>query len=119
MPMTWSPCASAPSRRSRSKTASRSGSHPGGLAFNEDKTRIVRLEDGFDFLGFSIRRYRNGKLLIKPSKAAVQRIRSRLAAEVRALHGANAEAVINALNPVIRGWAAYYRTVVSKEIFSD
>jgi RNA-directed DNA polymerase len=91
---------------------------PRGLAFNEDKTRIVRLEDGFDFLGFSIRRYRNGKLLIKPSKAAVQRIRSRLAAEVRALHGANAEAVINALNPVIRGWAAYYRTVVSKEIFS-
>jgi RNA-directed DNA polymerase len=43
---------------------------PRGLAFNEDKTRIVRLEDGFDFLGFSIRRYRNGKLLIKPSKAA-------------------------------------------------
>jgi RNA-directed DNA polymerase len=91
---------------------------PRGLAFNEDKTCIVRLDDGFDFLGFSIRRYRNGKLLIKPSKAAVQRIRSRLAAEVRALHGANAEAVINALNPVIRGWAAYYRTVVSKEIFS-
>jgi RNA-directed DNA polymerase len=91
---------------------------PRGLAFNEDKTRTVRLEDGFDFLGFSIRRYRNGKLLIKPSKAAVQRIRSRLAAEVRALHGANAEAVINALNPIIRGWAAYYRTVVSKEIFS-
>jgi RNA-directed DNA polymerase len=80
---------------------------PRGLAFNEDKTRIVRLDDGFDFLGFSIRRYRNGKLLIKPSKAAVQRIRSRLAAEVRALHGANAEAVINALNPVIRGWAAF------------
>jgi RNA-directed DNA polymerase len=76
---------------------------PRGLAFNEDKTRIVRLEDGFDFLGFSIRRYRNGKLLIKPSKAAVQRIRSRLAAEVKALHGANAEAVINKLNPVIRG----------------
>jgi RNA-directed DNA polymerase len=92
---------------------------PRGLAFNEDKTRIVRLEDGFDFLGFGIRRYRNGKLLIKPSKAAVQRIRSRLAAEVSALHGANAEAVINKLNPVIRGWAAYYRTVVSKEIFSD
>jgi hypothetical protein len=80
---------------------------PRGLAFNEDKTSIVRLEDGFDFLEFSIRRYRNGKLLTKPSKAAVQRIRSRLAAEVRALHGANAEAVINALNPVIRGWAAY------------
>jgi RNA-directed DNA polymerase len=91
---------------------------PRGLAFNEDKTRIVGLEDGFEFLGFNVRRYRNGKLLIKPSKAAVRRIRRRLAAEVKALHGANAEAVINKLNPVIRGWAAYYRTVVSKEIFS-
>ncbi|MBA3278475.1 MAG: group II intron reverse transcriptase/maturase [Geodermatophilaceae bacterium] len=92
---------------------------PRGLAFNEDKTRIVGLDEGFDFLGFNIRRYRNGKLLIKPSKAAVQRIRSRLAAEVKALHGANAEAVITMLNPVIRGWAAYYRTAVSKEIFND
>jgi len=91
---------------------------PRGLAFNEDKTRVVALEDGFDFLGFNIRRYPNGKLLIKPSKEAVRRIRRRLATEVKALHGANAEAVITTLNPVIRGWAAYYRTVVSKEIFS-
>ena len=43
---------------------------PRGLVFNEDKTRIVHLDDGVDFLGFNIRRYRN-KLLIKPSKAAV------------------------------------------------
>jgi RNA-directed DNA polymerase len=92
---------------------------PRGLTFNEDKTRVVGLEDGFDFLGFNVRRYRNGKLLIKPSKAAVLRIRRRLAVEVKALHGANAEAVITKLNPVIRGWAAYYRTVVSKEIFSS
>lgn len=91
---------------------------PRGLAFNEDKTRVVGLEDGFDFLGFNIRRYRNGKLLVKPSKTAVQRVRRRLAADVKALHGANAEAVITKLNPIIRGWAAYYRTVVSKEVFS-
>jgi RNA-directed DNA polymerase len=92
---------------------------PRGLRINEDKTRIVFLEDGFDFLGFQIRRYRNGKLLIKPSKAAVQRFRARLTAEMRALRGANAQAVIRRLNPVIRGWAAYYRTVVSKKAFVD
>ncbi|MGF6889178.1 RNA-directed DNA polymerase [Nocardia sp. GAS34] len=91
---------------------------PRGLAFNADKTSIVGIGTGHDFLGFNIRRYRNGKLLIKPSKAAVKRIRGRLAAEVKALHGANAEAVINRLNPIIRGWAAYYRTAVSKEIFN-
>ena len=60
----------------------------------------------------------NGKLLIKPSKAAIRRIRERLAAEVRALRGDNAEAVIARLNPIIRGWAAYYRDVVSSKVFN-
>lgn len=89
---------------------------PRGLSFNNDKTRIVHLDDGCDFLGFNIRRYR-GKLLTKPSKAAIARIRSRLTAEMRALRGANAQAVISKLNPIIRGWAAYYRTGVSSEAF--
>jgi len=48
----------------------------------------------------------------------VQRHRERLAAEVRALRGANAAAVIKRLNPIIRGWSAYYRTVVSSEAFA-
>jgi len=92
---------------------------PRGLVFNEDKTKIVHLSEGFDFLGFNVRRYRNGKLLIKPSSAAVRRLRSRLAAEMRALRGSNAAAVIAALTPVIRGWAAYYRGAVSSKIFGD
>src|SRR5712691_6053950 len=50
---------------------------PRGLAFNEDKTRIVHLSEGFDFLGFNVRRY-GSKLLIKPSKAAIRRLRERL-----------------------------------------
>ena len=90
---------------------------PRGLAFNEDKTRIVTLDQGFDFLGFNARRY-HGKLLIKPSKAAVRRIRERLRSEVRSLRGANAQAVIARLNPIIRGWSAYYRTAVSSEVFA-
>jgi RNA-directed DNA polymerase len=90
---------------------------PRGLAFNEDKTRIVTLEEGFDFLGFTVRRYR-GKLLIRPAKAAVRRIRERLRTEMRSLRGANAQAVIARLNPVVRGWSAYYRTVVSSETFT-
>jgi len=90
---------------------------PRGFAFNEDKTHIVHVEQGFDFLRFNIRRYR-GKLLIKPSSAAVKRIRRRLAGEVRSLRGTNAEAVIRRLNPIIRGWAAYYQSVVSKQVFS-
>ena len=89
---------------------------PRGLAFNEDKTRVVSLDEGFDFLGFNVRRYR-GKPLIKPSKAAVRRIRERLRTELRSLRGTNAQAVIRRLNPIIRGWADYYRTQVSSETF--
>src|SRR6516225_4257050 len=91
---------------------------PRGLVFNEDKTRIVHLDHGVDFLGFNIRRYRN-KLLIKPSKAAVKRIRARLTAEMRALRGHNAQMVLIRLNPIIRGWSAYYRHCVSARVFNE
>jgi RNA-directed DNA polymerase len=92
---------------------------PRGLAFNEDKTRIVHLSEGFDFLGFNVRRYPNRKLLIKPSQAAIRRVRERLASELRTLRGGNAMAVIATLNPVIRSWAAHYRGVVSSRLFSS
>jgi RNA-directed DNA polymerase len=95
---------------------------PRGLSFNEDKTSIVHVEsEGFDFLAFNIRRYQTrqgGKLLIKPSKDAVARIRRRLATEVRTLRGAPPEVVIGRLNPIIRGWAAYNRSFVSSKAFA-
>jgi RNA-directed DNA polymerase len=91
---------------------------PKGLAFNEEKTRVVRLDEGFDFLGFNIRRY-SGKLLIKPSRDAIKKIRIRLRDEVRALRGSNAKAVVKKLNPVIKGRATYYRSVVSSRVYGD
>jgi RNA-directed DNA polymerase len=91
---------------------------PRGLVFNDDKTKIVHLSAGFDFLGFSVRRY-GDTLLIKPSVAAIQRIRERLRTEMRALRGANAAAVLVALTPIIRGWAAYYRGVVATKTFKS
>ena len=72
---------------------------PRGLAFNEDKTKIVHLSEGFDFLGFNVRRYPNRKLLIKPSQAALRRVRERLASEMRTLRGGIAMAIIGTLNP--------------------
>ncbi len=90
---------------------------PRGLTFNEGKTKIVPLSQGFDFLGYNVRRYHQ-KLLIKPSEAALRRIRKRLATEMRALRGSNVMAVLAKLGPVIRGWAAYYRGVVSSRLFS-
>ncbi len=90
-----------------------------GLALNEDKTRIVSLAEGFDFLGWNFRRYPGPKLLIKPSKAAIGKHRQRLADKTRRLRGSNAKAVIAALNPVIRGWTAYHRGMVSRKTFES
>lgn len=92
---------------------------PRGLAFNDGKTKIVSLEAGYDFLGFNIRRYRNGKLLIKPSKAAVRRVKHKLAGQMRRLRGQNASAVLAVICPITRGWASFYRSVVSKKTFAS
>jgi RNA-directed DNA polymerase len=79
---------------------------PRGLVFNEDKTQITHLDRGVDFLGFTIRRFPNGKLLTKPSNEAMRRIRTRLSTEIRALRGSNADTVIAKINPIVGGWAA-------------
>uniref|UniRef100_UPI003F4935A3 group II intron reverse transcriptase/maturase n=1 Tax=Amycolatopsis sp. CA-096443 TaxID=3239919 RepID=UPI003F4935A3 len=89
-----------------------------GLSFNEEKTRIVNAKDGFDFLGFNVRRYSSGKLLIKPSDQAMKKIRLRLKAEFGILQGTNAMAVIRTINPIVRGWSAYYRSAVSADAYS-
>ncbi|MFD7668628.1 group II intron reverse transcriptase/maturase [Streptomyces sp. NPDC059788] len=91
---------------------------PRGLTFNEEKTRVVHLDEGFDFLGFNVRRY-SGKLLIKPSKEAVKRFQERLRAEMLSLRGANVGAVLRRIVPITRGWAAYYRVGVSSKTFGS
>lgn len=95
-----------------------------GLAFSEEKTRIVTLQEGFDFLGFNVRRYPDEttasgtKLLIKPSNAAVQRFREKVRALWRDLCGRQPKWVCTVLNPVIRGWGHYYRNQVSSKVFA-
>ncbi|MFD6438143.1 group II intron reverse transcriptase/maturase [Streptomyces venezuelae] len=90
---------------------------PRGLRFNEEKTRILHLYEGFDFLGFNVRRH-GDSLIITPSKDAVKRIRYRLRSEMQALLGQSITVVLRRLSPIVRGWSAYYRTVVSSKIFS-
>ena len=94
-----------------------------GLELSEEKTRIVHLSEGFDFLGFNIRHYRSQttrtgwKLLIKPAKHSVAAFREKLRATFKRLHGSNARCLIKVLNPILRGWASYYRNAVSSEVF--
>ncbi len=88
-----------------------------GLELSIEKTVITSMEDGFDFLGFNHRHY-GGKLLIKPSKKKVLDFGLRVGREIRAMNGAEQEVVIKKLNPILHGFANYYRGVVSKETFS-
>jgi len=94
-----------------------------GLRLSEEKTRIVHLTEGFDFLGFNVRQYKvrttksGYKLLIKPSKDAVTRFKTKVRAEWMRLRGHSIHEVLKTLTPIVRGWANYYRTVVSKHTY--
>ena len=96
-----------------------------GLTLSEEKTRIVHLTEGFDFLGFNVRHYadtntRTGfKLLITPSKESEKRIRIKLRDEWNRMQGSNTQVVLQTLNPIIRGWANYHRVNVASQTFGS
>lgn len=96
-----------------------------GLQLSESKTKISHLTEGFDFLGFNVRQYaapksKTGwKLLIKPSQKSMQKIREMLRQQWLKLKGCDVKTIIMKLNPIIRGWANYFRIGVSSETFAD
>jgi RNA-directed DNA polymerase len=87
-----------------------------GLALSADKTRIIHIDEGFDFLGQNLRKY-DGKPLVKPSKKNTHAFLEK----VRGLIGVNKTVsqttLIDSLNPVIRGWASYHRHCAATETF--
>nr|MDJ0691401.1 reverse transcriptase domain-containing protein [Xenococcaceae cyanobacterium MO_188.B32] len=111
------------------------------LELKPSKTKIVHtlneLDDnkpGFDFLGFNIRQYKVGKYhsgkntkgellgfktIIKPSNESVKRHYQKLSETVKRLNAAPQVKLIKELNPIIRGWCNYFKSVCSKEIFSE
>jgi RNA-directed DNA polymerase len=88
-----------------------------GLVLSPEKTRITHIREGFDFLGWNIRKY-NGKLLMKPSKANVKAHLDKIREVIRANKAAKQANLIRLLNPVLRGWANYHSHVVAKQTFA-
>jgi RNA-directed DNA polymerase len=88
-----------------------------GLNLSEEKTRIVHVTQGFDFLGQNVRKYGN-KLLIKPSRKSIKVLMDKVRGIVKANKSIEQAVLIRQLNPVIRGWANYHRHVVSSQVFN-
>ncbi|MDE2608667.1 MAG: group II intron reverse transcriptase/maturase [Burkholderiales bacterium] len=88
-----------------------------GLQLSEEKTRIVHIGEGFDFLGWNFRKY-SGTLLIKPSKKNTQAFYRKVAETIGNNMTVKQEKLIRLLNPMLRGWAQYHSPVVAKQAYS-
>ncbi|MGB3512820.1 MAG: reverse transcriptase domain-containing protein [Microcoleaceae cyanobacterium] len=111
-----------------------------GLELKSSKIRLSHTletyqgEVGFEFLGFHIQQHKVGdyraatntmginlgfKTLITPSKSQVKAHLRKIAEVIDTHKTASQAALINQLNPIIRGWSNYYSTAISKETFSE
>lgn len=95
-----------------------------GVALSREKTQIVHIHQGFDFLGWNFRKYvpkspyRKAKLLIKPSKKNVTAFYRKVGEIIKNSGALTQDALIGQLNPVLKGWAQYHSPVVAKQTFS-
>ncbi|EFW0539482.1 group II intron reverse transcriptase/maturase [Shigella boydii] len=87
-----------------------------GLLLSEEKTTVTHINDGFDFLGQNVRKYK-GKLLIKPSKHNLKMFLNKIRATIEGNKTAKTDTLIKRLNPLIRGWTNYHQHVVAAETF--
>ena len=102
-----------------------------GLELKPSKTRITHTlvphegRVGFDFLGYEVRQYPVGKThskqgfktIIKPSKEAIRKHSHRIREAIKTRKAASQAALIDRLNPIIRGWANYYANACSQVTF--
>lgn len=87
-----------------------------GLVLSPEKTKITHIREGFNFLGWNIRKYHD-KLLMKPSKANVKAHLDKIREVINGNKTAKQANLIRLLNPVLRGWANYHSHVVAKKTF--
>ena len=89
-----------------------------GLQLSKEKTVVTHIDHGFDFLGWNFRRY-NEKLIIKPSKISIKRVKANIKEIITKHIGHTQDLLITRLNQVITGWCNYHKHNCAKETFSD
>ena len=90
-----------------------------GLELSHEKTTITSVEHGFDFLGQTIRRYRCGKVLLKPSRRSRRTFLAKIQQTIDDSGSMTAGQLIQRLNQQIKGWTMYHRHAASKRIFTQ
>lgn len=87
-----------------------------GLELSEEKTLITHIDEGFDFLGFNVRKFK-GVLLTQPSKKCVKKFLDSIRYVIDSNKSCRQETLIRLLNPKITGWTNYYRCGASSRTF--
>ncbi len=103
---------------------------PIGLTLKDEKTRICHSlqkigdeKPGFDFLGFNIKQFKDNrarlgyKTIIQPSQKSVRKHVQQLREILKNNRSARISDLIKKLNPVIKGWCNYFRSVCSAMTF--
>jgi RNA-directed DNA polymerase len=89
-----------------------------GLELSEEKTLITNIDEGFDMLGWTFRKFKE-KLIVKPSKKAIKAFVASLSETILKRGKAwKQELLIQRLNQQIRGWANYHQSVCASHAFS-
>ena len=104
-----------------------------GVTLNKEKTRIVHVRRGFEFLGYKIKRgakplklpshkiksgTKQGALYVYPSQKSLTHFREQIRGRTRRRSPRNTQEIVDAINPVIRGWGNYYRKAHIRKLFA-
>jgi RNA-directed DNA polymerase len=82
------------------------------LIINEEKTHIANVSHGIKYLGFII--YRKYMTI---DKKRIQRFKDKIRKMTPRNSGRNLSTIIRSINPVLRGWANYFRVADCKGVF--
>lgn len=103
-----------------------------GVKMNPDKTRIVHVRQGFEFLGYKIKRgnrplrlsedriksgTRQGSLYAYPTQKSINRFKDHVRRSTHRKVPLSTEQIVEELNPILRGWGLYYCKAHVRRLF--